>query len=107
MVVLDRPQAFAPPNDAGSPVTFRARYDNFIGGQWVAPANGQYFDNITPVTGQPFCTVARSTAADIEMALDAAHAARGLGPHERNGALQHLAQDRGPHGAEPPDARDR
>jgi len=76
MVVLDRPQAFAPPNDAGSPVTFRARYDNFIGGQWVAPANGQYFDNITPVTGQPFCTVARSTAADIEMALDAAHAAR-------------------------------
>ncbi len=76
MVVQDRPKAFAQPNNAGSPVTFRAQYDNFIGGQWVAPANGQYFDNITPVTGKAFCKVARSTAPDIEKALDAAHAAR-------------------------------
>ncbi|MEK0085394.1 aldehyde dehydrogenase [Benzoatithermus flavus] len=54
----------------------RSRYDNFIGGQWVAPVRGQYFDNITPVTGQKLCEVARSTAEDIELALDAAHAAR-------------------------------
>ncbi|BBZ79715.1 aldehyde dehydrogenase [Mycolicibacterium anyangense] len=56
-------------------MSFQARYDNFIGGQWVAPVGGQYFENRTPVTGQVFCEVARSTEADIELALDAAHAA--------------------------------
>ncbi len=54
----------------------RARYDNFIGGQWVAPVKGQYFQNTTPITGQVVCECARSTAEDIELALDAAHAAR-------------------------------
>jgi aldehyde dehydrogenase len=54
----------------------RSRYDNFIGGKWIAPVRGQYFDNITPVTGTKLCEVARSTAEDIELALDAAHAAR-------------------------------
>ena len=51
------------------------RYDNWIGGQFVAPVEGKYFENPTPVTGQVYCEVARSTAADIELALDAAHAA--------------------------------
>ena len=51
----------------------RDRYDNYIGGQWTAPAKGQYFDNISPVTGQVVCQVARGTAEDIEAALDAAH----------------------------------
>jgi aldehyde dehydrogenase len=55
---------------------FAARYDNWIGGQWVAPKAGRYFDNTSPVTGQVVCQVARSDAADIEAALDAAHAAR-------------------------------
>lgn len=55
---------------------FKARYDNFIGGEWVAPVNGRYFDNITPITGAVVCEVARSDGADIEKALDAAHAAR-------------------------------
>jgi len=54
----------------------RDRYDNYISGQWVPPANGAYFDNISPVTGQVVCQVARGTAADIELALDAAHAAK-------------------------------
>ena len=54
----------------------RDRYDNYIGGQWTAPAKGQYFDNISPVTGQVVCQVARGTAEDIEAALDAAHAAK-------------------------------
>ncbi len=54
----------------------RDRYDNYIGGQWVAPAKGEYFDNISPVTGQVVCSVARGTADDIELALDAAHAAK-------------------------------
>jgi aldehyde dehydrogenase len=57
-------------------VALRPRYDNYIGGKWVAPAEGRYFDNISPITGKPVCQVARSTAADIETALDAAHAAK-------------------------------
>jgi len=52
---------------------FKTRYDNFIGGQWVAPVGGQYFDNISPIDGKPFTKVARSSAEDIELALDAAH----------------------------------
>ncbi|HEY6869213.1 MAG TPA: aldehyde dehydrogenase [Novosphingobium sp.] len=55
---------------------FRDKYDNFIGGKWVAPVKGQYFDNISPITGQPVCQVARGTAEDIELALDAAHKAK-------------------------------
>ncbi len=68
--------AFAAPNTEGSEVSFDARYDNFIGGKWVPPVKGQYFQDITPVTGKPFCEVARSTKEDVELALDAAHAAR-------------------------------
>jgi len=57
----------------GSRVALRPRYDNFIGGDWVAPVDGRYFDNISPITGKPVCQIARSQAADIELALDAAH----------------------------------
>ena len=63
---------------AGSAIagfTFKPRYDNFIGGKFVAPLGGQYFDNISPITGHPFTQAARSQEADINMALDAAHAA--------------------------------
>jgi hypothetical protein len=67
---------YAQPGQEGSVVSFKSRYDNFIGGEWVAPADGRYFENVTPVTGQVYCEVARSSAADIEKALDAAHAAR-------------------------------
>ena len=54
----------------------KSRYENFIGGKWVAPVRGQYFKNLTPITGQEVCEIARSTAEDIELALDAAHAAK-------------------------------
>lgn len=57
-------------------VVIRASYDNFIGGDWVAPVKGQYFDNISPVTGQTVSRVARSSVEDIDLALDAAHKAR-------------------------------
>jgi len=57
-------------------VTLRQRYDNFIGGRFVAPAGGEYFENVSPITGHAFCEVARGRAADIELALDAAHAAK-------------------------------
>jgi aldehyde dehydrogenase len=66
---------YARPGEAGSTVTYKARYDNWIGGEWVPPVKGQYFENPSPVTGQTFCEVARSTAEDIELALDAAEAA--------------------------------
>ena len=66
---------YARPGTCGSAMSFQSRYDNFIGGDWVAPAGGEYFANPTPVTGEAFCEVARSTEADIEKALDAAHAA--------------------------------
>ncbi|MBB5373558.1 aldehyde dehydrogenase [Acidocella aromatica] len=63
---------------AGSAVagfSFKPRYDNFINGKFTAPLDGQYFDNISPITGRPFTQAARSKEADINLALDAAHAA--------------------------------
>ncbi len=66
---------YADPGTAGSKVTFKARYENFIGGRWVAPVKGQYFDNPSPVNGRTFCQIPRSTEEDINLALDAAHAA--------------------------------
>ncbi|HVT50841.1 MAG TPA: aldehyde dehydrogenase [Dongiaceae bacterium] len=59
-----------------SSVKLRSTYDNFIGGDWVKPADGKYFDNISPITGHPVCKVAQSQANDIELALDAAHKAK-------------------------------
>ena len=57
-------------------VPFKQRYGNFIGGKWVPPVSGEYFENITPVTGHPFCEIPRSNKDDVEAALDAAHAAK-------------------------------
>jgi aldehyde dehydrogenase len=57
-------------------VGIKDRYDNFIGGAWIPPTTGEYSDNVTPATGRPFTQVSRSGAADIELALDAAHAAK-------------------------------
>src|SRR6516165_10425368 len=59
-----------------SRVALRPRYDNFIGGKWVAAVDGRYFDNFSPITGKSVCQIARSQAADIELALDAAHKAK-------------------------------
>ncbi len=67
---------YAFPNTEGSIVTFKEKYDNYINGKWTAPVKGQYFDNVTPVTGKSFTEIARSTSEDIELALDAAHAAK-------------------------------
>ncbi|MBR9868703.1 MAG: aldehyde dehydrogenase [Oceanospirillales bacterium] len=67
---------YAQPGTEGSVVSFKERYANFIGGEWVAPVKGQYFQNSTPVTGEVFCEIPRSTEEDINLALDAAHAAK-------------------------------
>ncbi|WP_338703034.1 aldehyde dehydrogenase family protein [Streptomyces sp. Q6] len=66
---------YAAPGTQGSVVSYQARYDHFIGGAYVPPARGQYFENPSPVNGQPFTEIARGTAEDVERALDAAHAA--------------------------------
>ncbi|MDD2608555.1 MAG: aldehyde dehydrogenase [Giesbergeria sp.] len=66
---------YAAPGAEGAKIQYKTRYDNFIGGQWKAPVGGLYFDVVTPITGQVYTQAARSTAEDIELALDAAHAA--------------------------------
>ncbi len=74
---------------------FKKRYDNFIGGQFVPPVNGAYFENVTPITGEVFCEIARSSAEDVECALDAAHAAKTAwgktSPAERANILNKIA----------------
>lgn len=67
---------YAAPGTAGAEVNFKSRYQNFIGGQWVEPQNGEYFKNLSPVNGQVICEIPRSDALDIELALDAAHKAK-------------------------------
>ncbi|PCJ32080.1 MAG: aldehyde dehydrogenase [Gammaproteobacteria bacterium] len=67
---------YSNPGTEGSLVDYKERYGNFIGGDWVAPIKGQYFTNISPVTGEAFCEIPRSTEEDINLALDAAHAAK-------------------------------
>ncbi|AMO56683.1 aldehyde dehydrogenase [Endozoicomonas montiporae] len=64
------------PGHPDSPVTFKHRYENYIGGEWVPSVKGKYFENISPVTGEAICEVARSSEEDINLALDAAHAAK-------------------------------
>jgi aldehyde dehydrogenase len=67
---------YAQPGTEGSVVSFKQRYGNYIGGEWVAPVKGQYFTNVTPVTGEAICEIPRSSAEDIDLALDAAHKAK-------------------------------
>ncbi len=86
---------FARPGADGALMSYESRYGNFIGGEWVAPAAGRYFENPTPVTGQPFCEIPRSDEADIDKALDAAHAAAPAwgktAPAERAAILNKIA----------------
>ena len=76
-------------------VKIRRQYDNFIGGEWVPPVRGQYFDNVSPVNGKVIAQVARSTAEDIELALDAAHKAKHAwgktSPADRSRVLNKIA----------------
>ncbi len=67
---------YSQPGTEGSVVSFKERYGNYINGEWTAPVKGEYFTNITPVTGEGFCEIPRSTEEDINLALDAAHAAK-------------------------------
>lgn len=87
--------AYAFPNTEGAIIHFKDRYDNYIGGKWTPPVNGEYFDNVSPVTGKVYTKVARSTAEDIELAIDAAYAAKDAwgktSPAERANILNKIA----------------
>jgi len=87
--------AYDAPGASGSPVALRESYDNFIGGEWLPPTTGEYRENVTPSTGEVFCKVAHSGAQDIELALDAAHAAKEewgqRSPAERAAVLNEVA----------------
>jgi aldehyde dehydrogenase len=87
--------AYDAPGASGSPVVLRERYDNFIGGEWIPPTTGEYRGNVTPSTGEVFCEVAHSGAQDIELALDAGHAAKDewgqRSPAERAAVLNDIA----------------
>jgi aldehyde dehydrogenase len=76
MATIERATTFSAPGRVDSPVELKSRYDNFIGGHWVAPVKGEYSENLTPATGEPFTEVPSSTVEDVELALDAAHAAK-------------------------------
>ncbi|MEP0354317.1 aldehyde dehydrogenase family protein [Paraglaciecola sp.] len=67
---------YANPGSPDSLVTFKKQYQNFIGGEWVAPVKGRYFDNLSPIDGEKFCEIPRSSEEDINLALDAAHSAK-------------------------------
>ena len=86
---------YAAPGSPDSLVTVQSRYGHYIGGEWVAPIKGEYFENISPVNGKPFTEIARGTAEDIDAALDAAHkAAPAWGktsPTERAAVLNRIA----------------
>jgi len=74
---------------------YKAKYDNFIGGKFVPPEDGKYFENVSPITGKAFCEIARSTEKDVNLALDAAHAAKDgwakKSPTERANILMAIA----------------
>ncbi|MEG5136778.1 MULTISPECIES: acetaldehyde dehydrogenase ExaC [unclassified Microcoleus] len=87
----------AAPVQSGSPSIFQARYDNFIGGKWVAPVKGKYSENLSPITGKSICQIPRSSAEDVELALDAAHAAKdkwGKTPPADRARVLHKIADR-------------
>ncbi|GAA2101497.1 MULTISPECIES: acetaldehyde dehydrogenase ExaC [Brevibacterium] len=87
--------AYAHPGTPGALVEYKPRYENWIGGEWVPPVDGRYFENITPVTGKVFTEIPQSNAADIELALDAAHRAaptwNKTSPAERAALLNRIA----------------
>jgi aldehyde dehydrogenase len=86
---------YAMPGQDGAKLQFKTRYDNFIGGKWVAPVKGQYFDVVSPINGKVYTQAARSTEEDVNLALDAAHAAADAwgktSPTERANVLLRIA----------------
>ncbi|MDN6300361.1 MAG: aldehyde dehydrogenase family protein, partial [Micrococcaceae bacterium] len=86
---------YATPGTDGALLDFKPRYEHYIGGEWKAPVKGEYFENITPITGKVFCEVGRGTSEDIEAAIDAAEGAAPAwgrtSAAERAGVLNRIA----------------
>src|SRR4029453_9498901 len=86
---------YSPPGTDGAIVDYESRYDHYIGGEYVPPGKGRYFENPSPVDGRNFCEIARGTAEDVERALDAAHGAADAwgrtSPAERANILNKIA----------------
>src|ERR1700712_5686700 len=86
---------YANPGPDGAVVSYQDRYGHYIGGEWVDPAGGQWFENPSPVNGETFTEIARGTADDVEKELDAAHAAAPAwgrtSPAERANILNKIA----------------
>ncbi|HEX5780461.1 MAG TPA: aldehyde dehydrogenase family protein, partial [Solirubrobacteraceae bacterium] len=95
MAIAETTSTYEAPGRPGSPVALQPRYENFIGGIWTPPTDGRYRENVTPSTGLPFCEVASSSPADVELALDAAHSAKDAwgrrSPAERAAVLDAVA----------------
>lgn len=83
------------PGEYGYPLELKPRYNNFIGGEWIAPVKGEYFVNLTPITGHPMCEIASSSSGDVDLALDAAHKAKaqwaGMSVQTRSTLLMRVA----------------
>src|SRR5579871_6459014 len=96
MAIATERTTYAAPGTPGSPVELQDRYDNYIGGEWVPPTTGEHREYLTPATGRPFTEVAVSAPADVELALDAAHAAKDewaeRSPAERAAVLNAVAE---------------
>ena len=93
---MSKPSKALDTSHLGVDFPFKAKYDNFIGGQWEKPKSGQYFDNPSPITGEIICQIARSNEEDVNFALDAAHAAKDAwgktSATERSNMLLQIAQ---------------
>ncbi len=72
---MDQAAPFIYPGDEGAKLNPKSRYENFVGGKWTKPKSGQYFENVSPTSGKTICEMPRSNKDDVELALDAAHAA--------------------------------
>ncbi|PLC13160.1 aldehyde dehydrogenase [Kocuria flava] len=96
-VDVEATTTYAQPGTEGSKVSFKPRYEHWIGGQWVPPVKGRYFEDISPVNGKPFTEIARGTAEDVEAAIDAAWAAApawGKTPAAERALVLHRIADR-------------
>mgnify|MGYP001292984257 CR=1 FL=1 len=73
--MLDNSTLFVYPGDDGAKLMPKSRYGNYIGGEWISPKDGKYFENTSPTSGKVICEIPRSNSKDVEIALDAAHMA--------------------------------
>ncbi len=89
---------YAQPGSENAIVNFKSHYDNFIGGEWVKPTGGEYFDNISPINGQAYCKVARFWRGRYQLSIGCStqHQSK-VGENQRDRTFEHLAENRRPY----------